>query len=61
MLSQTFRRTIRRAFWHGYYDTTLISSELEDAGFSRMVIETRAEQSRAPSPRFPAAEADFLA
>src|SRR5579864_5424914 len=39
---------------HGYHDTTLIRSELEDAGFSRVVIETRAEQSRAPSPRVPA-------
>jgi len=39
---------------HGYHDTALIRSELEDAGFSRVVIETRAEQSRASSPRFPA-------
>src|SRR5471030_1649210 len=39
---------------HGYYDTALIRSELEDAGFSRVVIETRAEQSRASSPRVPA-------
>jgi ubiquinone/menaquinone biosynthesis C-methylase UbiE len=39
---------------HGYHDTALIRSELEDAGFSRVVIETRAEQSRAPSPRLPA-------
>jgi hypothetical protein len=29
-------------------------SELEEAGFSRVVIETRAEQSRASSPWFPA-------
>ena len=36
---------------HGYYDTALIRSELEDAGFSRVVIETRAEQSRASSAR----------
>lgn len=36
---------------HGYHDTGLIRSELEDAGFSRVVIETRAEQSRASSPR----------
>ena len=36
---------------HGYHDTALIRSELEDAGFSRVVIETRAEQSRASSPR----------
>ena len=39
---------------HGYHDTALIRSELEDAGFSRVVIETRAEQSRASSPRLPA-------
>lgn len=39
---------------HGYHDTTRIGSELQTAGFSRVVIETRAEQSRAPSPRVPA-------
>jgi SAM-dependent methyltransferase len=39
---------------HGYHDTALIRSELEDAGFSGVVIETRAEQSRASSPRLPA-------
>ena len=39
---------------HGYHDTALIHSELEDAGFSRVVIETKAEQSRASSPRIPA-------
>ncbi|MER8674546.1 class I SAM-dependent methyltransferase [Mesorhizobium sp. M0615] len=39
---------------HGYNDTALIRGELEAAGFSRVVIETRAEQSRAPSPRLPA-------
>jgi ubiquinone/menaquinone biosynthesis C-methylase UbiE len=39
---------------HGYYDTVLIRSQLEQAGFSDVVIETRAEQSRAPSPRIPA-------
>ena len=39
---------------HGYYDTALIHGELEKAGFSKVVIETRAEQSRAPSPRHPA-------
>jgi SAM-dependent methyltransferase len=38
----------------GYHDTAMIRSELEDAGFSRVVIETRAEQSRASSPRVPA-------
>jgi ubiquinone/menaquinone biosynthesis C-methylase UbiE len=36
---------------HGYHDTALTRSELEDAGFSHVVIETRAEQSRASSPR----------
>jgi ubiquinone/menaquinone biosynthesis C-methylase UbiE len=39
---------------HGYHDTALIRRELEGAGFSRVVIETRAEQSRAASPRIPA-------
>jgi ubiquinone/menaquinone biosynthesis C-methylase UbiE len=39
---------------HGYHDTALIRRELEGAGFSRVVIETRAEQSRASSPRIPA-------
>jgi ubiquinone/menaquinone biosynthesis C-methylase UbiE len=39
---------------HGYHDLALIRSELEKAGFSSVVIETRAEQSRAPSPRHPA-------
>jgi hypothetical protein len=39
---------------HGYHDTGLIRSELEKAGFSRVEIETRAEQSRASSPRHPA-------
>jgi hypothetical protein len=39
---------------HGYHDTALIRSELEQAGFSGVVIETRAEQSRASSPRIPA-------
>ncbi|MEW6452454.1 MAG: methyltransferase domain-containing protein [Pseudomonadota bacterium] len=39
---------------HGYHDTALIRSEVEGAGFSRVVIETRAEQSRASSPRIPA-------
>jgi ubiquinone/menaquinone biosynthesis C-methylase UbiE len=36
---------------HGYYDTALIRNELADAGFSGVAIETKAEQSRAPSPR----------
>jgi len=39
---------------HGYHDMDLIRSELEEAGFSRVIIETRAEQSRASSPRLPA-------
>jgi ubiquinone/menaquinone biosynthesis C-methylase UbiE len=39
---------------HGYHDTALIRRDLEDAGFSRVVIETRAEQSRAASPHLPA-------
>jgi ubiquinone/menaquinone biosynthesis C-methylase UbiE len=39
---------------HGYHDTALIRHELGDADFSRVVIETRAEQSRASSPRLPA-------
>lgn len=39
---------------HGYYDVALIRRELESAGFSQITIETRAEQSRASSPRVPA-------
>jgi ubiquinone/menaquinone biosynthesis C-methylase UbiE len=39
---------------HGYHERALINSELEGAGFSGVVIETRAEQSRATSPRHPA-------
>ena len=39
---------------HGYHDTTLIRRELEQAGFSRVIIETKTEQSRASSPRLPA-------
>ena len=39
---------------HGYHDTALIRSELEDAGFSRVVIATRADESRSSSPRLPA-------
>jgi ubiquinone/menaquinone biosynthesis C-methylase UbiE len=39
---------------HGYHDTAQIRGELDAAGFSRVVIETRAEQSRASSPRLPA-------
>ena len=39
---------------HGYHDRALIRGELEAAGFSAVTIETRAEQSRASSPRIPA-------
>lgn len=39
---------------HGYHDTDLIRRDLEEAGFSTVTIETRAEQSRASSPRIPA-------
>ncbi|WFU11977.1 methyltransferase domain-containing protein (plasmid) [Rhizobium sp. CB3090] len=39
---------------HGYHDRDLIRTDLERAGFSHVVIETRAEQSRASSPRLPA-------
>jgi len=39
---------------HGYHDTALIRRELDDAGFSQVIIETRAEESRASSPRIPA-------
>ena len=39
---------------HGYHDTALIRSDLEQAGFSRVAIETKADESRAASPRLPA-------
>lgn len=39
---------------HGYHDTALIRRELEEAGFTNVVIETKAEQSRASSPHIPA-------
>lgn len=39
---------------HGYHDTARIRGDLEEAGFSDIVIETRAEQSRAASARIPA-------
>ena len=39
---------------HGYHHTAVIERELNKAGFSSVVIETRAEQSRASSPRHPA-------
>jgi len=38
---------------HGCHDTVLIRRELEEAGFSGVEIETRAEQSRASSPLIP--------
>lgn len=37
---------------HGYHDAALIRSDLAKAGFSNVTIETRAEESRAPSPRY---------
>ena len=39
---------------HGYHDRALIEAELREAGFSAVTIETRSDQSRAPSPRVPA-------
>src|SRR3954454_20301994 len=39
---------------HGYHDAALIRSDLAKAGFSNVTIETRAEESRAPSPRYAA-------
>ncbi|MGZ9720532.1 class I SAM-dependent methyltransferase [Rhizobium miluonense] len=39
---------------HGYHDVEVIRSDLERAGFSDVVIEKRAEESRASSPRLPA-------
>ena len=36
---------------HGYHDKTLIRSELENAGFSDVMIETKAEQNHAYPPR----------
>ena len=39
---------------HGYHDIAVIRRELDEAGFSSVTIETRAEQSRASSPRVPA-------
>jgi ubiquinone/menaquinone biosynthesis C-methylase UbiE len=39
---------------HGYHDTALIRSDLAKSGFSNVTIETKAEQSRAPSPRYAA-------
>jgi ubiquinone/menaquinone biosynthesis C-methylase UbiE len=39
---------------HGYHDKALIRSELTEAGFSQVLIETKAAESRAASPRIPA-------
>jgi ubiquinone/menaquinone biosynthesis C-methylase UbiE len=39
---------------HGYHDTDLIRRDVEDAGYSSVTIETRAEVSRAASARIPA-------
>jgi len=39
---------------HGYHDRALIARELAEAGFAPVTIETRAEESRAASPRIPA-------
>jgi ubiquinone/menaquinone biosynthesis C-methylase UbiE len=39
---------------HGYHDRTLIRGDVEKAGFTRIEIDTLAEQSAAPSPRLPA-------
>jgi len=39
---------------HGYHDVDRIRSDLENAGFSDLAIETKAERSRASSPRVPA-------
>ncbi|MBX9758468.1 MAG: methyltransferase domain-containing protein [Beijerinckiaceae bacterium] len=39
---------------HGLHDTSLIVRELADAGFSQVTVETRAEESRAPSAKLAA-------
>jgi ubiquinone/menaquinone biosynthesis C-methylase UbiE len=39
---------------HGYHDAALIRGDLEEAGFRKVTIETKAELSRASSPRLPA-------
>jgi ubiquinone/menaquinone biosynthesis C-methylase UbiE len=39
---------------HGYHDVPLIRSELQAAGFKDLDVETKAQQSPAPSPRHPA-------
>lgn len=37
---------------HGYFDKTVIRTDLERAGFRDISIETRSETSRAPSPQY---------
>ena len=37
---------------HGYHDTTQIRNDLAKSGFSNVTIETRAEESRAPSAHY---------
>lgn len=37
---------------HGYHDTAQIRSDLAKAGFSNVTVETRTEESRAPSARY---------
>ena len=37
---------------HGYHDERLIKDELRAAGFSRVDVERRSEQSRAPTPHY---------
>jgi ubiquinone/menaquinone biosynthesis C-methylase UbiE len=39
---------------HGYHDTAQIRRDVEAAGFSAVTVDTRAEESRAASPRIPA-------
>jgi hypothetical protein len=39
---------------HGYHDVAKLREELSMAGFAQVVIETRGDISRAPSPRDPA-------
>lgn len=39
---------------HGYHDAALIREKLKESGFADVSIETRADESRAPSPRHPA-------
>jgi hypothetical protein len=39
---------------HGYHETDMIRRDLAGAGFAEVTIDTKAGQSRAPSPRIPA-------